>query len=615
MSDIESLASSLAELSLHSEHQPTPQSLHEKTKDASTDENSTPAVEKSDQNQKAAAGDGLESVKSRRLAISSVRSLNRVPKSERRGLLSWMTIMPEYQDPRNYRRIQKFIIVCVVAFAGVAGPMGTSILLPAVKDLSTELDTTIAMVNVSVGIYIISLGVFPMWWSNFSEKHGRRSVFVVSFAWFFAFTIGCALAPSISSLIVLRLLAGVGASAVQACGAGTVSDLYVQEERGTALGLFYLGPLLGPFLSPIIGGAVALGWGWRATMWVMVIVCGLNLVLIILLLPETLPRDSLEAMKMLLRKTMEKDDELTENSLERIATNLSQNSTRRRQILDEETPVDLFMPTILRISTNQSAYSKRIRERELEELESRDPSETKTWQSHLYDYTIRPLHAVVLLTYPPVLLIIAYAGIGFMGTYFFNITISNAYAQDPYNFSPMIVGLLYIPNSVTYLLVSIYGGRWNDWLIKRSARLHNGELRPESRLSWNIVLAAVIFPPACMIFGWCLDKKQHWVTPLIGSALFGLASMLVIGCTLTYLTDLLPGKGATGVALNNLVRQILAAVATFVTEPAIKGVGTGVLYSIYAGVVTIFVICVWILKKRGADMREKYDLATYYAKL
>lgn len=615
MSDIESLASSLAELSLHSEHQPTPQSLHEKTKDASTDENSTPAVENSDQNQKAAAGDGLESVKSRRLAISSVRSLNRVPKSERRGLLSWMTIMPEYQDPRNYRRIQKFIIVCVVAFAGVAGPMGTSILLPAVKDLSTELDTTIAMVNVSVGIYIISLGVFPMWWSNFSEKHGRRSVFVVSFAWFFAFTIGCALAPSISSLIVLRLLAGVGASAVQACGAGTVSDLYVQEERGTALGLFYLGPLLGPFLSPIIGGAVALGWGWRATMWVMVIVCGLNLVLIILLLPETLPRDSLQAMKMLLRKTMEKDDELTENSLERIATNLSQNSTRRRQILDEETPVDLFMPTILRISTNQSAYSKRIRERELEELESRDPSETKTWQSHLYDYTIRPLHAVVLLTYPPVLLIIVYAGIGFMGTYFFNITISNAYAQDPYNFSPMIVGLLYIPNSVTYLLVSIYGGRWNDWLIKRSARLHNGELRPESRLSWNIVLAAVIFPPACMIFGWCLDKKQHWVTPLIGSALFGLASMLVIGCTLTYLTDLLPGKGATGVALNNLVRQILAAVATFVTEPAIKGVGTGVLYSIYAGVVTIFVICVWILKKRGADMREKYDLATYYAKL
>ena len=195
MSDIESLASSLAELSLHSEHQPTPQSLHEKTKDASTDENSTPAVEKSDQNQKAAAGDCLESVKSRRLAISSVRSLNRVPKSERRGLLSWMTIMPEYQDPRNYRRIQKFIIVCVVAFAGVAGPMGTSILLPAVKDLSTELDTTIAMVNVSVGIYIISLGVFPMWWSNFSEKHGRRSVFVVSFAWFFAFTIGCAWLP------------------------------------------------------------------------------------------------------------------------------------------------------------------------------------------------------------------------------------------------------------------------------------------------------------------------------------------------------------------------------------------------------------------------------------
>lgn len=619
MSEVESLASSLADLALHSEnpHHHHPQSLHEKEEQnaaKSPQENENSSLGRGNLDEKDVGDAGLDSVKSRPSA-SSVKSLNRVPKDKRRGLLSSITLLPEYQDPRSYRPLQKIIIVFIVAFAAVAGPMGTSILLPAVDDLSSDLDTTLAMVNVSIGVYMLSIGIFPMWWSNFSEKHGRRTVYVISFLLFFAFSIACAVAPSIEALIVLRFMTGIGASSVQACGAGTVSDLYVQEERGTALGLFYLGPLLGPFISPILGGAVAGAWGWRATMWVMVIVCGLNVLLIIFLLPETLPRDNLETMKMMLRETFDKDEDLTENNLERIATNLSQNTSLRRQILDDETPVDLFMPTVLRVSTNQSAYSRRVRDRELAELESRDPSEEKSWQSHLYDYTIRPMHAVVLLGFPPVLLIITFSSITFMGVYFFNITISNSYAQAPYNFSPIIVGLMYIPNSITYFLASVYGGKWNDWLIKRSARLNNGELRPESRLSWNIVVAAIVFPPACMIFGWCIDKKQHWVTPLVGSALFGLGSMLVIGCTLTYLTDLLPGKGATGVALNNLVRQILAAVATFITEPLIRALGTGVLFCIYAGVVTVFVLSVWILKKRGALLREKYDIVSYYAKL
>ena len=141
------------------------------------------------------------------------------------------------------------------------GPMGTSIILPAVEDVARLLHTSETMVNVLVGIFLLSLGVFPMWWSNFSERHGRRPVYIVSFSWFLAFSVGSAVAPSISALIVLRMLAGAGALAVQACGAATVADLYVPEERGAALGIFYLGPLLGPFLLPIIGGAVAQAWG------------------------------------------------------------------------------------------------------------------------------------------------------------------------------------------------------------------------------------------------------------------------------------------------------------------------------------------------------------------
>ncbi|OBA21377.1 MFS general substrate transporter [Metschnikowia bicuspidata var. bicuspidata NRRL YB-4993] len=572
----------------------------------------------------------LQAVESK-ASTGSTRSAGRVPKSERRGLLSSLTILPEYYDPRSYRTLQKISVVLIVAFAAVSGPMGTTILLPAVKDLYVDLDTSVATVNISVGIYLLSLGIFPMWWTNFSERHGRRSVYVLSFAWFFAFSIACAVAPSIGSLIAFRLLAGVGASAVQSCGAGTISDLYVQEERGTALGLFYLGPLLGPFMSPIIGGAVAEAWGWRASMWIMVIVCGLSFVLIVFFLPETLPRNNAEVMMSMVQEALQKDEGLELHDLYRTVS-LSGNLSLGHQVF-EEMPVDVLMPTVLRHLTSQSFRSMKAcdpqvvqSEKESGEAHGKAPlalrnkappqlREKQTWASYAYDYTIRPMHAVVLLTCPQVLLAIAYCGIGATGIYFLNITISNAYAEAPYNFSPVIIGLMYVPNSVTFILASIYGGRWNDWLIKRSAARNNGELRPEFRLSWNIALAAAVYPPACLIFGWCIEKKQHWVTPLVGSALLGISAMIIMGATMTYLVDLLPGRGATGVALNNLMRQILAATATFVTEPATSAVGAGVLFSIYAGVVTAAVLLVVYLKKRGAHLREKYDITSYYAKM
>lgn len=555
----------------------------------------------------------LEEIVGTKLATAT----HRVAIAQRRGPLSFLTLIAEYDDARNYSKSTKLLIVLIVAFAGVTGPMGTSIMLPAVDDMAKDLDTTVSMVNVSVGVYLLSLGIFPMWWSNFSEKHGRRMVYVFSYIWFFAFSIGSALAPSISLLIVMRLLAGMGLSAVQACGAATVADLYVQEERGTALGLFYLGPLLGPFLSPIIGGAVAEAWGWRATMWVMVIFCGVNVATILVFLPETLRQeDSLAQVRQRLKEQFEeKNNPIPENKLERMASNLSQSSSLRRQVLSDETPMDMVTPSLLRLATNRSAYSKRLQEFEMSLAESHQEVDHTKWLHMMYEYVVRPAHAICLLGYPPVVLAICFSSISFMGIYFFNISITNCYSAAPYNFSSIIVGLMYIPNSITYIIASIYGGRWNDWLIRRCARLNNGEMIPELRISWNVVLSFCLYPPACLIFGWCIDKGEFWLTPLIGTALFGFASMLTIGVTLTYIIDVLPGKGATGVALNNLVRQILAATATFITEPLTQALTVGVLFSIYAGVITVAAVSMLYLKRKGGALREKYDITDYYAKL
>lgn len=538
----------------------------------------------------------------------------RVPLAERRGILAKVVLIPEFEDAREYPSSIKRLIVMIIAFAAITGPMGSSIMLPAIDDITTSLHTQVSVVNVSVGVYLLALGIFPLWWSALSERNGRRSIYLVSFTMFFAFSIGTSLAPNIIGLIVLRVFQGGCSASVQAVGAGTISDLYEPHQRGRAMGWYYLGPLMGPFLAPIIGGAVGQVWGWRATQWILVIVSGCNVLLILFCLPETLRKnDNLGNLKKLMnQKEAEADDDV----LSRAASTYSQDIDN-----DNDTPVvDSVMPSLSRLTTNRSSYSQRIKQEalddEIKKFATRTSSESWAhFRTTLYDVCIRPMHSVVLLSYPPVFLVISYSGICFAVIYFFNLTITNEYSIDPYNFNEIIIGLLYIPNSITYILASILGGRWTDHLLKKYALTHNGELAPESRISWNVALAVALFPPACLIFGWTLDYGLHWAIPLIGTAIFGFASMLLIGATVTYLVDTLPGKGATGIALNNLIRQILAAIASFVVQPLLKALGPGILFSILMGITTLASVVLIYVKRNGNYFRENYDLSKLYDKL
>jgi MFS family permease len=98
------------------------------------------------------------------------------------------------------------------------------------------------------------------------------------------------LSVDIAMLLVFRILSGGAAASVQSVGAGTVADIWEPKERGKAMGIFYLGPLCGPGLAPIVGGALTEGLHWRSTLWFLTIFGGVMLVLILLCLPETLKR-------------------------------------------------------------------------------------------------------------------------------------------------------------------------------------------------------------------------------------------------------------------------------------------------------------------------------------
>jgi multidrug resistance protein len=102
-----------------------------------------------------------------------------------------------------------------------------------------------------------------------SEIVGRRIIYNYANLAFCGFTIGCALAPSLAGLIVLRFLQGCAASCNLNNAAGTIADLISIRHRGFAMSMYSAGFMLSPVLGPIIGSLLSAAAGWRWIFWLL----------------------------------------------------------------------------------------------------------------------------------------------------------------------------------------------------------------------------------------------------------------------------------------------------------------------------------------------------------
>ncbi|KAI8318852.1 MFS general substrate transporter, partial [Martensiomyces pterosporus] len=179
------------------------------------------------------------------------------------------------------------VIVLITALTALVSPLSANMYYPSIQKVRDDLHTTQSAVTWTVTAYLIAMAIFPLIWSNLADQFGRKPVYALSMLIYTCGSIGCACSHTLTALIASRVVQSAGASAVQGAGAGTISDIYPREQRGTALGIYYLGPLLGPCLGPLIGGYVGQGVGWRWVFWILAIWGGVMCLLAVFVLPET----------------------------------------------------------------------------------------------------------------------------------------------------------------------------------------------------------------------------------------------------------------------------------------------------------------------------------------
>ncbi|WVQ95702.1 hypothetical protein IAU59_002801 [Kwoniella sp. CBS 9459] len=203
----------------------------------------------------------------------------------------------------RFTKAQKLRILLIVSYSAIIAPMTSSIFLPAIPLMSIDLHTSTKVINYTVAVFILVIGIAPVLWSPYAGFYGRKPVYLASMPIMVIASIGVALCHNVAALIGTRVLQGIGSSCFLAVGAGSIGDIYRPTERARAMSSFYMVALLGPALSPVLAGVFAeyTPDTWRSTQYFLAGCGALSVFLVYFLLPETshppLPHDVLRQEK------------------------------------------------------------------------------------------------------------------------------------------------------------------------------------------------------------------------------------------------------------------------------------------------------------------------------
>jgi multidrug resistance protein len=365
---------------------------------------------------------------------------------------------------------------------------------PALTSIASQFNITNEVeLSLTLSIFVLAYAVGPLFLGPLSEMYGRVIVLQLANAFYLCFNLGCGFAQSKGQMIAFRFLAGLGGSAPLAIGGGVLSDLFRAEERGRAISIYSLAPLLGPAIGPIAGGFISEKTTWRWVFWATTIADAVIQVSGLFFLQETYAPVLLHRKKLKLIK---------ETGNEKLHTEYDRPDRTVLRTLQ----ISLGRP--FRLLGTQIIVQV-----------------LALYMAYLYG-----LMYLVLSTFPTLWSNVYYESIG-------------------------VGGLNYISLGCGFFIGTQICAPLQDRIYTALKARNDGQGKPEFRVPLMIP-GAVLVPVGLFWYGWTADKQTHWILPNIGAAIFAAGVITGFQCIQTYIVDSYTRYAASAVGAATVLRSM-----------------------------------------------------------
>ncbi|RWO82687.1 multidrug effflux MFS transporter [Mesorhizobium sp.] len=181
----------------------------------------------------------------------------------------------------------EFIALCAALMA--LNSLAIDIMLPALQQIGASLGVENENHRQYViAAYILGFGGGQLFFGPISDRFGRRAPLVVGLVIYVAAASAAAIAPTFATLILCRVVQGIGAAATRVIAVSIVRDTFDGRRMAEVMSLIFMVFMAIPVVAPGIGQVIMLFASWH---WIFITMAAGALIVsawALLRLPETL---------------------------------------------------------------------------------------------------------------------------------------------------------------------------------------------------------------------------------------------------------------------------------------------------------------------------------------
>ena len=154
-------------------------------------------------------------------------------------------------------------MVLLLAMLTAFGPMSLDLYLPAFPSVAAAFDTDVSSVQLTMTTFLIGIAAGQILWGPTADRFGRRRPLVAGLGLYIAASLLITVAPSFWTLVVLRVLQGLGGASGIVIGRAIVRDMFSGSDLARAMSIVVSVFAVTPVVAPVIGSVILMVAPWQ----------------------------------------------------------------------------------------------------------------------------------------------------------------------------------------------------------------------------------------------------------------------------------------------------------------------------------------------------------------
>jgi EmrB/QacA subfamily drug resistance transporter len=172
-------------------------------------------------------------------------------------------------DHEEIAKRKNFILSLMMISSFVAPFLGASVNI-ALPSMSKELGMNAITMSWMAMSFLLSSAVLLVPLGKLADIIGRVKIFIIGNLIVVAGSILCALSKDSTTLIIFRILQGIGSAMMFGTNMAIITAVFPPNQRGKAIGINVTAVYLGLSVAPVLGGILTQTFGWRSIFYVTI---------------------------------------------------------------------------------------------------------------------------------------------------------------------------------------------------------------------------------------------------------------------------------------------------------------------------------------------------------